>query len=154
MIKPPESASLGPHLPDVYRFAYLMMGEAAAAAAVLRRTVERAVCAGVGDLRDARRVKRWLFIEARHQCAQPPLPSPAATAGDAPPTPDDEPADATASRQLAVRFAAVPATERGALILFYLYLFDPAELAEVLEIPSAELAPVLTRGRALFGPFP
>ncbi len=71
MTKPPEPASLGPHLPDVYRFAFLMTGEPVAAAAVLRRTVERAAHAGIADLRDARRVKRWLFTEARQQCARP-----------------------------------------------------------------------------------
>ena len=134
-----EPAALAPYLPDVYRFAFLMLGETVAAAAVLRRTVERAVRAGIADLRDARRVKRWLFTEARQQCAQgAPAPAPA------PP--------ATEPGELAARFAAVPEAERGALILFYLYLFDPTELAEVLEIPLAELAPLLTRGRASLVP--
>ncbi len=134
-----EPASLGPHLPGVYRFAFLMTGAAAGAAVVLRRTVERAVHDGIADLRDARRVRRWLFTEARHQCAghsiSPPAEERAEEAGDA--------------VRLAERFAVLPLAERGALILFYLYLFDPAELAEVLEIPAAELAPTLTRGRAL-----
>ncbi len=134
-----EPASLGPHLPGVYRFAFLMTGEAATAAAVLRRTVERAVHDGIADLRDERRVRRWLFTEARHQCAghasSPPVGEGAEEPGDA--------------GRLARRFGTLPAAERGALILFYLYLFDPAELAEVLEIPAAELAPTLTRGRAL-----
>ena len=133
----PEPGSLSPFLPDVYRFAFLVTGEAAAAAAVLRRTVERAARAGIGDLRDARRVKRWLFTEARHQCAGPvSAPDP------------EEPGEAA---RLAARFAAVPEPERGALVLFYLYLFDPADLAEVLEIPPAELAGLLNRGRALLG---
>ena len=141
MSKSLEPASLGPHLPGVYRFAYLMTGAADAAAAVLRRTVERAAHDGIIDLRDARRVRRWLFTEARHQCAQhtPPTDAPANGA---------EPDEAA---RLAGRFGALPLAERGALILFYLYLFDPAELAEVLEIPPAELAPILARGRALLG---
>lgn len=123
-----------------------MTGEPVAAAAVLRRTVERAAHAGITDLRDARRVKRWLFTEARQQCARPvSAPVEAAVPSEA------EPADAPAPTQLAARFAPLPEAERGALILFYLYLFDPAELAEVLEVPSAELAPLLTRGRALLG---
>ena len=142
----PESGSLSPYLPDVYRFAFLMTGEAAAAAAVLRRTVERAVRGGASELHDARRVKRWLFTEARHQCASPAMPA----AGESVP-PEPDPASPA---QLAARFASVPEAERGALILFYLYLFDPAELAEVLEIPSAELAPLLNRGREWLGQTP
>lgn len=140
MSKPLEPASLGPHLPGVYRFAFLMTGEAAAAAAILRRTVERAAHGGVTDLRDAQRVRRWLFIEARHQCARH-------AEEEAAPQTDD----ADEAVRLAARFGTLPPVERGALILFYLYLFDPAELAEVLEIPAAELAPTLTRGRALLG---
>ena len=46
-------------------------------------------------------------------------------------------------------FADLPEDERGALILFYLFLFDPAELAELLEIKPAELGPLLLRGRTL-----
>ena len=137
----PETGSLSPYLPDVYRFAFLMTGEAAAAATVLRRTVEHAARGGVGEMHDARRVKRWLFTEARHQCGS----SPAAPASGASVPPEPE---AGASAPLAARFARVPEAERGALILFYLYLFDPVELAEVLEIPAAELAPLLNRGRA------
>ena len=140
MSKLPEPASLGPHLPGVYRFAFLMTGGAAAAAAVLRRTVEHAAHGGVADLRDAWRVRRWLFIEARRQCARHAVEEAAADTDD-----NDE------ATRLAARFGTLPPAERGALILFYLYLFDPSELAEVLEIPAAELAPTLTRGRALLG---
>ena len=142
----PEPGSLSPYLPDVYRFAFLITGEAAAAAAVLRRAVERAARGGVNELHDARRVKRWLFIEARHQCTLPALPI---TGEPVPPEPE-----AATPAQLAARFARVPEAERGALILFYLYLFDPAELAEVLEIPFPELAPLLNRGRAWLGQAP
>ncbi len=150
----PEPGSFNPYLPDVYRFAFLMTGEAAAAAAVLRRTVERATRGGIGDLRDARRVKRWLFTEARHLCAQ------GGSAAHAPPTADTtghletNDTDLPVPAQLAARFAGVPEAERGALILFYLYLFDPADLAEVLEVPPAGLAPLLTRGREFLGQSP
>ncbi len=149
--KPLESTSFEPFLADVYRFAFLMTGEAAAAAAVLRRTVERAARGGIGDLRDARRVKRWLFTEARHLCVQGGFTCHAAPVSDTSVFPETEHADLPAPAELAARFAGVPEAERGALILFYLYLFDPTDLAEVLEIPPAELALLLTRGRALLG---
>ena len=35
------------------------------------------------------------------------------------------------------------------MILFYLYLFDPAQLAEVLEVKPDELSSLLARGRTL-----
>ncbi len=149
-----EPGSLSPYLPDVYRFAFLMTGEAAAAAAVLRRTVERAARGGISDLRDSRRVKRWLFTEARHQCAPPASIGPAKLAADAPVPSNTAAGEAVASAPLAARFATVPEVERGALILFYLYLFDPADLAEVLEIPSSELAPLLIRAREMLGQNP
>ena len=136
----------------MYRFAFFMTGEGATATAVLRRTIERAVRAGIGDLRDARRVKRRLFTEARHQCAQPAAVTPDALATDPSVPPETEAGNAGAPPPLAARFSSVPTAERSALVLFYLYLFDPAELAEVLEIPPAELAPLLTRGRTLLGP--
>ena len=63
-------------------------------------------------------------------------------------------AETATPAELAARFARVPEAERSALILFYLYLFDPAELAEVLEIPAAELAPLLSRGREWLGRAP
>ncbi len=50
---------------------------------------------------------------------------------------------------LTVAFAALPERERSALILFYLYLFNPAELAEVLELRADTLGPVLAHARAL-----
>ena len=170
-----ETAPCKEHLPDVYRFAFLMTGSGDAAAEVLRRTVERAANGGIGDLRDPRRVKRWLFAEARQACGDPlpagPLPPvpggdrpdlassldahangngshpPAATAGNAlPATPDPA---GTPGDGLAAAFGALPERERSALILFYLYLFSPADLAETLELDPDTLGPILTHGRAL-----
>ena len=53
------------------------------------------------------------------------------------------------SQQLALLFGSLPETERSATILFYLYVFTPVELAEVLEIKPDDLGTLLTRGRAL-----
>ena len=70
----------------------------------------------------------------------PPAPLPAVPGVT---VPDDPP------RQLALLFAGLPEDERGALILFYLFLFDPAELADLLGIKPAALGPLLLRGRTL-----
>ena len=150
------------HLPDVYRFAFLMTGSGDAAAEVLRRTVERAMRGGIGDLRDARRAKRWLFAEARTHCGGPlpvgPLPLvPGGPDGDSNggllPVPVQDHAasasDDSPDGALAAAFGALPERERSALVLFYLYLFDPADLAETLELRPDNLGPVLTHGRAL-----
>ena len=156
-----DTAPCKEHLPDVYRFAFLMTGNGDAAAEVLRRTVERAMRGGIGDLRDARRAKRWLFAEARAHCGDPlpagPLPLvpggpdngdggllPVPAQDHAAPVSADSPAG-----ELAAAFGALPERERSALILFYLYLFDPAELAETLELKPDTLGPVLAHGRAL-----
>ena len=153
MRETPETLPYGKYLPDVYRFAFLMTGRADAAADVLRHTVQRATRGGLHDLRDPLRVKRWLFAAARTLCAHPlpasGAPSPAMTAPaadvpeeDVPTLPADDP-----PQQLAMMFANLSEDERGALILFYLFLFDPAELAELMEIKPAELGPLLLRGR-------
>ena len=72
------------------------------------------------------------------------LPAPDANASV--PTLD---AASDSSEQLALLFGGLPEAERGAAILFYLFLFTPAELAEVLEIKPDDLGTLLTRGRAL-----
>ena len=162
MSSSPDTAPCKEHLPDVYRFAFLMTGHGDAAAEVLRRTVERAARGGIGDLRDPRRVRRWLFAEARQHCGDPlpsgPLPPVPAANGHGDPAPipagaDPLPLTPGPSHSpvdgLAAAFGALPERERSALILFYLYLFSPADLAETLELPPDALGPVLSHGRAL-----
>lgn len=146
-----------PFLPDVYRYAFLMTGSAATATEVLRSTVDLA-SRGFGD-HDRRpgRGKNWLFAKARDLCRQPQLPRPAAIPVVPSSTADDQPlpavpaADdaANAPNRLAAFFAILPEVERSAMVLFYLYLFNPAELAEVLEIKPADLGALLGDARAL-----
>lgn len=135
-----------------------MTGSPTAAAEVLRHTVEEAEREELGHLRSSWQVRRWLFSHAHDACHRPqasaalvpvpggeePFSAPASAASV--PTAD---ATADASLQLALLFGSLPETERGALILFYLFLFTPAELAEVLEVKPDDLGTLLTRGRAL-----
>ena len=154
----PDSLSYGGHWPAVYRFAFLMTGSAAAAAEVLQRTVEEAEREGLGDSRNPQQVRRWIFTQARASCRRPhtvagPVPAPDPEEPSFLPAPDASvptlDAAGDASQQLALLFGGLPEAERGAAILFYLYLFTPAELAEVLEIKPDDLGTLLTRGRAL-----
>ena len=152
MRETPEPLTYGEHLPSVYRFAFLMTGSVPTAAEVLRRSVEEAERGDLSDVRDPRRVKRWLFARARSLCSRP-LALPEALRAPAGLTPEGEAplpdfAD-DASRQLAGLFAALPEAERSALILFYLYLFDPAQLAETLNVSPDDLGTLLSRGRTL-----
>ncbi len=155
MRETPDSIPYRDHLPAVYRFAFLMTGNAAAAAVVLQNTVEEAEREGLSDLRNPRQVRRWIFTHARASCRRPhtvagPVPTPGDEASFLPgasvPTLD---AASDSSQQLALLFGTLPEAERGAAILFYLYLFTPAELAEVLEIKPDDLGTLLTRGRTL-----
>ena len=142
MRETPEPLTYAEHLPALYRFALLMTGGVPAAAEVLRLTVEQAERGDLSEVRDPRRVRRWLFARARVLCGRP-LAMPDALAD---PAADPEGSDDPA-RQLVALFAPLPEAERSALTLFYLYLFNPAELAEVLDVKPAELAALLSRGR-------
>ena len=150
MRETPETLTYGQHLPALYRFALLMTGSVPTAAEVLRLTVEQAERGDLSDVRDSRRVRRWLFARARTLCSRP-LTIPKALAD---PTLEDGSATCDSSgsddptRQLTTLFIPLPEAERSALILFYLYLFNPAELAEVLDVKAAELATLLSQGRA------
>lgn len=149
----PEPLTYGEHLPAVYRFALLMTGSVPLSAEVLRLTVEQAERGDLNDVRDPRRVKRWLFARARALCACPLSGSGILTASPVHPAEGDPSlpgfADDAPTRQLLALFAVLPEPERCALILFYLYLFDPAQLAEVLEVKPDALAALLTHGRTL-----
>lgn len=141
MRETPETLTYGEHLPALYRYAFLMTGSVPSAAEVLRLTVEQAERGDLSDVRDPRRVKRWLFARARNLCAKP-LPLPDALDLPGVRTASDDP-----TRQLVAVFAALPESERSALILFYLYVFDAAGLAEVLDVKITDLAALLSRGR-------
>lgn len=155
MRETPETLTYAEHLPAVYRFAFLMTGSVPTAAEVLRLTVEQAERGDLSDVHDPRRVKRWLFARARSLCARP-LAMPAALegfpgSGSSPDSGDAGLADSPDDTGwgLSARFAALPEPERSAAILFYLYLFEPEDLAATLNIRPVELAGLLTRGRGM-----
>lgn len=118
--------------PDAYRFAFLMTGSAAAAAAIIQSLVP---CAAerLPQMRDERQAKRWLFSRLRESC----LRTPAAPAPDA----DDA----------ARFFSGLPEPERSALGLFYLHRFGPDELADLLEVTPLTLGRLLGSARLLLG---
>ena len=154
MRETPDTLIYGLHLPAVYRFALLMTGSVPVAAEVLRLTVEQAERGDLSDVRDPRRMRRWLFARARTLCSRPldlpeSLGSPALHADGMDPASADPAEDPV--RRLPALFGHLPEPERSALALFYLYVFLPDELAEVLEVKPPVLTELLNRGRALLG---
>jgi DNA-directed RNA polymerase specialized sigma24 family protein len=127
--------------PEVYRFAFLMTGNAVAARKAAARAIEQAA-GRIGQIRDQRQARCWLFAQARDCCSgQPPSAMVTPSAGEA--APDDP------SLQTAKLFALLPEQERCALALFYLYLFEPEEIADLMEIKPAALGPLLRRAREM-----
>jgi DNA-directed RNA polymerase specialized sigma24 family protein len=117
-----------------------MTGNGAAANWAMGRTVEQAA-GRIGQMRDRRQAKCWLFAKARECCRQ------ASASPELIPPPDEAVAEDRNSRQVARLFGGLPEDERCALVLFYLSLFEPDELANLMEIKPAALGPLLMDAR-------
>lgn len=117
--------------PDAYRFACLMTGSAPAAQAAIQALVPGAA-ERLTQMRDERQARRWLFSRLREICRRTP-PEPA---------PEDE---------VTRLFSHLPEEERSALGLFYLQLFQPDELAEMLDLSPLALGQLLGVARLLLG---
>jgi DNA-directed RNA polymerase specialized sigma24 family protein len=137
------------NLPQLYRFCFLMLGDAGKAQEVFHTTLrEAAVRAAHGELPKER---FWLFRDARWRCLE-------ATKTDLQPEPlqleESELTSQAASQvknldpaQLAIWISAAPEPQRSALALFYLDEFDYDEIFDIAELKLAELAHVLVQGR-------
>jgi DNA-directed RNA polymerase specialized sigma24 family protein len=139
-------------LPQLYRFCFLMTGDAARALEAFQNTVrEAALLASRGQLPADR---LWSFHEARHQClvrskdnlqpestGMPEEPiSPDAAARVAQLDPD----------QLAAWIAIAPEPQRSALAFFYLNEFSHREMQNLLDLKMNELASLISHGRSRF----
>ncbi len=147
-----EITDLSRSLPQLYRFCFLMTGDAAKALQAFQNTLrEAALLASRRQLPDDR---LWSFHEARHQCilltqhgVQPESSKLAeeTIASDAPGRVAQ--LDPT---QLAVWIAAAPEPQRSALAFFYLNEFSHREMQNLLDIKMEELAGLISHGRAQF----
>jgi DNA-directed RNA polymerase specialized sigma24 family protein len=137
------------NLPQLYRFCFLMLGDASKAQEVFHTTLrEAALRAAQGELP---KEPFWLFRDARWRCLD-------ATKGDLQPEPikldqHDVVTDAASqierleSAQLAIWISAAPDPQRTALALFYLDEFDYNEILDLAELKLSELSRFLTQGR-------
>ncbi|MEO5755140.1 MAG: hypothetical protein ABIR38_10580 [Chthoniobacterales bacterium] len=139
-------------LPQLYRFCFLVTGDATRALQAFQTTVrEAALLASRGQLPGDR---LWAFHEARHQCLellkQDLQPEPA--------TVPEEPVAADAalrvaqldSDQLAAWISAAPEPQRSALAFFYLNEFSHREMQNLLDVKMNELAGLISHGRSQF----
>jgi DNA-directed RNA polymerase specialized sigma24 family protein len=139
-------------LPQLYRFCFLMMGDAIKAQEIFQATMhEAALRAAQGELPKDR---LWLFRDARGRCLE------ASEAGIQPEEVEMEehiiascaPAQIAQLEpvQLAVWVAGAPEPQRSALALFYLDHFDHADLLELVELKPAEFSKQIANGRQQF----
>jgi RNA polymerase sigma-70 factor (ECF subfamily) len=140
------------NLPQLYRFCFLMTGDAAKAKQAFQDTVRDAASRTEEDAAPPDRL--WFFREARERCialgeqgiqAEADMmeeveisPTAAAQIGQL------EPA------QLALWISAAPEPQRSALALFYLDEFTLAELMSLLDMKPPELSAHICGGRRQF----
>ncbi|HEY5036212.1 MAG TPA: hypothetical protein VII74_03665 [Chthoniobacterales bacterium] len=139
-------------LPQLYRFCFLMTGDAAHTLEAFQNTVREAALLAAREQLPSDRL--WAFHEARHQCL-------AVTENDVQPEPAPIPeetiaADAVARvallepDQLAAWIAAAPEPQRSALAFYYLNEFSHREMQNLLDLKMNELAALISHGRAQF----
>jgi DNA-directed RNA polymerase specialized sigma24 family protein len=140
------------NLPQLYRFCFLMLGDAAKALEIFQAIMhEAALRAAAGEMPKDR---LWLFRDARFRCLE------ASEAGLQPEEMEMEEHSIGANApkqieklepaQLAVWISAAPDPQRSALALYYLDEFDYEELLGLTELKTAELAKFIGNARQEF----
>jgi DNA-directed RNA polymerase specialized sigma24 family protein len=145
----PESKE---NLPQLYRFCFLMLGDAQKAREVFEATL-RAATERAGET-ETPADRFWLFREARGRCLE-------ASEQTLQPEDVDLPQEDLASsaadqvlqidvNQLAIWISAAPEPQRTALALFYLDEFTHREILKIAELKTAELSQLLASARRQF----
>lgn len=140
------------NLPQLYRFCFLMTGDAAKAKQAFQDTVRDAASRTEEDAPPPDRL--WFFRQARERCialgeqgiqAEPDMMEEVEIS----PTASQQIATLDPA-QLAVWISAAPEPQRSALALFYLDEFTLAELTSLLEMKGPELSQHICSGRRQF----
>jgi DNA-directed RNA polymerase specialized sigma24 family protein len=140
------------NLPQLYRFCFLMTGDASKAREAFQDTVRDAALRSARDEPPPDRL--WFFHDARWRCialgeqgiqAEPGMIEEAELSPTAPMQIEQlEPG------QLALWISAAPEPQRSALALFYLDEFTLAELLSLLEMKAGEFSELICSGRRQF----
>ena len=140
------------NLPQLYRFCFLMTGDAAKAQEAFQDTVREAAVRSARDEPPPDRL--WFFRDARWRClavseeglqAEPGMMEEAEISPVAPMQIEQLEPD-----QLAVWISAAPEPQRSALALFYLDEFSLREMLALLEMKAGELSDLISSGRRQF----
>jgi DNA-directed RNA polymerase specialized sigma24 family protein len=140
------------NLPQLYRFCFLMTGDAGKAQAAFQDTVREAALRAARDEPAPDRL--WFFRDARWRCvalgeqglqAEPGMLEEIEISASAPM--QIEQLDPS---QLALWISAAPEPQRSAMALYYLDEFTLAELLAILEMKAGELAELIASGRREF----
>ena len=140
------------NLPQLYRFCFLMTGDASKAQEAFQDTVREAALRSARDEPPPDRL--WFFRDARWRClavseeglqAEPGMLeeaeiSPVGSLQIEQLDPD----------QLAVWISAAPEPQRSALALFYLDEFSLREMLALLDVKAGELSELIASGRRQF----
>lgn len=138
-------------LAEFYRFAVLLTGNAKSAEQVMAETLAE-VEAQLSQIRNETSRQAWLATHIRQRClennksAPPVAPRLVRDDTDSGTQPEILKIEAFL---LAQRFHLLPEPERSALALFYLDLFSPEEIAELLEMDIHALSDTLGAARDL-----
>jgi DNA-directed RNA polymerase specialized sigma24 family protein len=140
------------NLPQLYRFCFLMTGEASKAQEAFQNTVREAALRSARDEPPPDRL--WFFRDARRRClavseqglqAEPGILEEAEISPVAPMQIEQLDPD-----QLAVWISAAPEPQRSALAFFYLDEFSLREMLALLEMKAGELSELISSGRRQF----
>ncbi|MEP6937910.1 MAG: sigma-70 family RNA polymerase sigma factor [Chthoniobacterales bacterium] len=140
------------NLPQLYRFCFLMTGDAAKAQDVFQATVrEAAMRAARGDAASDR---LWFFRDARGRCLRAMEEDLQAEALELDEREISPSAPARIARldaeQLAIWISAAPEPQRSALAFYYIDEFAPREMLSLLEMKVPELARLVASARRQF----
>jgi DNA-directed RNA polymerase specialized sigma24 family protein len=140
------------NLPQLYRFCFLMTGDATKAREAFQNTVREAALRSARD--EPPRDRLWFFRDARWRCIAVCEEGIQAEPGMLEETEISPSAPLQIGRldpdQLAVWISTAPEPQRSALALFYLDEFSLREMLELLEIKAAELSELISSGRRQF----
>ena len=140
------------NLPQLYRFCFLMTGEASKAQEAFQNTVREAALRSARDEPPPDRL--WFFRDARWRClavseqglqTEPGILEEAEISPVAPMQIEQLDPD-----QLAVWISAAPEPQRSALAFFYLDEFSLREMLALLEMKAGELSELISSGRRQF----
>jgi DNA-directed RNA polymerase specialized sigma24 family protein len=140
------------NLPQLYRFCFLMTGDASKTQEAFQDTVREAALRSARDEPPPDRL--WFFRDARWRCiavsdqglqAEPGMLEEAEISPVAPMQIEQLDPD-----QLAVWISTAPEPQRSTLALFYLDEFSLREMLALLEIKAGELSELISSGRRQF----